>query len=220
MQDKRPTKMMLERFNKGTDELERIMKATKAGEAVREVASSALSLFESMQTQINDLNNRVEKMISALSLFEIVEGYVNGLNARIDRLEGSKEKTKRDKKQSVAALMQLGASLEMDEKGRIKLVGLSGPRITDSWLTNLKGLTRLITLQFSNTQITDAGLEHLAGLTKLHSLNLEGTKITNEGLKHLTGLKQLEILDLTDTQVTDEGIQKLKQSLPDCEILR
>ena len=220
MRDKRPMRMMLERFNKGTEDLDKMMKSTKAGEALREVISSALALFESMQTQMNDLNNRVEKMISALSLFEIVEGYVNGLNARIDQLEGLKEKTKRDKKQSVAALMQSGASLEMDEKGRIKLVGLSGPRITDSWLPNLKGLTRLITLQFSNTQITDAGMEHLAGLTKLHGLHLEGTKITNEGLKHLMGLKQLEILDLTDTLVTDEGIQKLKQALPDCEILR
>jgi Leucine-rich repeat (LRR) protein len=62
------------------------------------------------------------------------------------------------------------------------------------------------------------GLVHLKGLTKLQSLDFSNSRITDTGLAHLKGLANLEKLDLRQTQVTDKGVKKLQQALPNCNI--
>ena len=58
-------------------------------------------------------------------------------------------------------------------------------------------------------------------LAKLEELDLkQNPGITDAGLGHLEKLTQLKKLHLTMTGVTDEGIEKLKQALPDCQIVR
>ena len=58
-------------------------------------------------------------------------------------------------------------------------------------------------------------------LTKLERLALVGTltKVTDAGLEHLKGLTNLEGLWLDHTKVTDADVARLKQALPDCQIL-
>jgi len=50
---------------------------------------------------------------------------------------------------------------------------------------HLKGLTKLKDLGLSGTKITDTGLVHLEGLTKLTYLGLNATKVTDPGVKKL-----------------------------------
>ena len=71
---------------------------------------------------------------------------------------------------------------------------------------------------FIFTNVTDAGLVHLKGLTKLQTLNLSDTNVTDAGLVHLKGLTILQTLVLIDTKVTDAGVKKLQAALPKCRI--
>ncbi len=64
----------------------------------------------------------------------------------------------------------------------------------------------------SGTRITDAGLRELRFLTKLTSLDLSGTKITGAGLKELAGLKNLVRLDLSGEQLTDGSLRVLREN--------
>ena len=45
------------------------------------------------------------------------------------------------------------------------------------------------------------------------------TKITDAGLVHLKGLTSLQELYLMRTKITDAGVAKLKEALPNCQII-
>jgi Leucine-rich repeat (LRR) protein len=117
------------------------------------------------------------------------------------------------------------------------------PKVTDSGLENLKGLSNLTELWLAgSTRVGDAGMEHLKDLTKLTRLNLKYTQVSNAGLVHLKGLSNLtglglghtrvgdaglehlkaltilKELDLTGTDVTAEGVAALQKALPKCKI--
>jgi len=77
----------------------------------------------------------------------------------------------------------------------------------------------VIGVDLEHTRVTDAGLEHLKGLTKLQTLDLQGTSVTDAGLEHLKGLVRLKELDLSRSKVTAEGVKRLRQRLPNCEIM-
>jgi hypothetical protein len=70
-------------------------------------------------------------------------------------------------------LQHLPGGADMVAVGRlssVKTLGMSGTN--DSDLENLKGLTKLSSLQLFNTRTTDAGLLHLTGLSNLSKLGL------------------------------------------------
>ncbi len=92
--------------------------------------------------------------------------------------------------------------------------------ITDAGLAYVKMLTGLTELHLEGTKISDAGLANLAGLKELTYLNLYNTGISDAGLAHLTGLKKLHRLYLWQTKVTDAGVAKLKQALPQLEVVQ
>ncbi len=96
---------------------------------------------------------------------------------------------------------------------------LSDTEVGDAGLIHLSSAQNLVVLDLTNTQVTDAGLVHLKALTKLEHLYLDNTQVTDAGLAHLQGLNNLESLLLNGTQVTDAGAGKLRQALPDCDIL-
>jgi Leucine Rich repeat len=98
-------------------------------------------------------------------------------------------------------------------------LNLAGTKITDDGLAQIAGMKTLEKLHLEKTGIGDAGLDHLKGLENLVYLNLYGTKVTDAGLEHLTGLKKLRKLYVWQTGVTDEGIAKLKESLPELDVI-
>lgn len=100
-----------------------------------------------------------------------------------------------------------------------QLLLINAQQISDDGLVHLRGLKHLEVLWVEGAPISDAGLQHVAGLSKLRRLNLNNTRITDGGLNYLRGLALLERLDLSGTRVTPDGVDKLKQSLPNTQVL-
>ena len=103
--------------------------------------------------------------------------------------------------------------------GRVVQLNLRGTNLNDDLAQYLKPLTELTRLHLERTAITDAGLPHLAGLTKLEYLNLYGTALTDAGLEHLAALPNLKKLYVWETKVTLDGVRKLKERLPELQII-
>jgi hypothetical protein len=101
----------------------------------------------------------------------------------------------------------------------LKELYLSETAITDAALTRLQPLKHLQVLNLGQTLITDSGLSDLRGLSDLQYLDLSGTQVTDEGLVNLQGLKALEMLSLDGSQVTNASVIRLRQALPNCEIV-
>ena len=105
----------------------------------------------------------------------------------------------------------------------LEILPLSGCcHITDAGLGHLRELRQLKSLTLDGCgNITDAGLGYLRELPQLQSLTFVGCgNITDIGLSHLQVLIQLQKLDVRRIpNSTNTGLQKLKESLPECDIL-
>ena len=112
-----------------------------------------------------------------------------------------------------------GRPITDEERRKVTGLHLSVSDITNDGLAHLAGLENLQWLDLMNTQVGDAGLAQLARLKNLQWLNLSDTQVGDAGLAHLTGLKNLQRLHLINTQVTDAGVAKLKEDLPNCDII-
>ena len=89
---------------------------------------------------------------------------------------------------SASAILKLGGVVSRDKKlpGRpVVGVDLSGNKITDAGLKDLKDLTGLQWLDLTVNKISDAGLKDLKDLKGLQTLSLSFTQITDAGLKDL-----------------------------------
>jgi Leucine Rich repeat len=121
-------------------------------------------------------------------------------------------------------------STQITDKGLERLKGLSRltylsllcQSITDDGLKNLQGLTSLRELDLTfSPSITDEGLKNLQALTKLRELGLSFSEhITGRGLLHLTKLTNLRKLVVMGIPIGDEETRRLKQALPNTEIIR
>ena len=67
-------------------------------------------------------------------------------------------------------------------------------QVTDTGLSRLKGMPRLLALSLSGTEATHGGLEGLGNLSHLDALDLSGTRVTDAGLMRLAGLSKLQYL--------------------------
>ena len=102
---------------------------------------------------------------------------------------------------------------------KLQYLFLTRTDVDDAALAHVSNMKGLVSLGLDFTKISDRGLKHLQGLTELRFLNLRWTKITDEGLEHLAPLKQLERLNLLGTRVTPEGVARLREALPDLQIV-
>ena len=120
---------------------------------------------------------------------------------------------------------------------------LSGNPIDDQGLTVLGNLSNLQVLFLNSTLVTDDGLDTLVQLSRLHELDLAGTRITDQGIakfknhktmqtlwlqatpltdacwEDLASLTKLTTVDLRGTKMTPDAIKRLKQALPELDIL-
>lgn len=95
---------------------------------------------------------------------------------------------------------------------------LAGTRVTDAGLVALRPFSHLERLHLEHTALTGATLGELSALPRLTYLNLCATSLTDEGLTALarqTGLQELYVFGST---VTPEGVNRLRASLPHCQI--
>jgi len=89
-------------------------------------------------------------------------------------------------------------------------VDLSGTKVTDAGMKDVKELNGLRILSLKGTRITDAGMKELKELNSLRVLSLEGTLVGDAGLKYLKELKKLALVSLAGTRITDAGLKDLK----------
>src|SRR5262249_12330386 len=61
-------------------------------------------------------------------------------------------------------------------------------------------------------------IRHLANMTGLEELNLYGTRISNTGVEVLERFKHLGVVDLRYTRVTRAGVDRLRASVPRCDV--
>jgi len=111
---------------------------------------------------------------------------------------------------AVAALEQLGATIEMNTDGSASVDFAFNTRVSDGDLVHLEGLLHLTQLDLTQTAITDVGLDCLSGIASLTNLELFGTQVTDGGLERLQGLKLAE-LSIPNGAQTDLGLQNYLQ---------
>jgi hypothetical protein len=109
--------------------------------------------------------------------------------------------------------------LNLDRSRHQDWIKASEQGLTDSTLTQIGRLTRLVDLNLGGQKITDAGLKDLAGLDQLRSLDLVETEITDAGLEHLKALRGLKSLDLSRTKVTAQGVSNFEAARPGVRVL-
>jgi internalin A len=95
-------------------------------------------------------------------------------------------------------------------EAEVRSLILSGTKVTDAGLKELRPFQHLHRLNLSHTEVTDAGLKEVVGQFKqLQTLELSETKVTDDGLKELCELKQLTRLELPNSALTDAGLHYL-----------
>ncbi|MBV6432737.1 MAG: hypothetical protein IANPNBLG_02881 [Bryobacteraceae bacterium] len=102
---------------------------------------------------------------------------------------------------------------------KVAILHLGNTAITGAALAYVKPLTDLEQLHLEKTRITGKDLANLKDLKKLTYLNLYGSGVDDAGLEQLAGLTNLKHLYVFQTKVTAAGIARLKQSLPNLEIV-
>jgi len=112
------------------------------------------------------------------------------------------------------------------EMPNLRWLNLGRTRARDT--TYLPGLKALEHLCLGYTEVDDEGVEQLSRMTNLKALNLDGTPLTDAALEHLGKMKGLKELYLrrqwlgdeeSQPAFTVEGAEKLREALPECEIV-
>ncbi|MBA2113277.1 leucine-rich repeat domain-containing protein [Bremerella alba] len=92
-------------------------------------------------------------------------------------------------------------------------------RFTDAAVDPIVQLTSLKLLSLAKTDIGDQAAQKLPALTNLEILFLLGTNLTDKSVEAFAQMKSLKKLYLQETSITSEGLQRLREALPDTEIL-
>lgn len=92
-------------------------------------------------------------------------------------------------------------------------------RFTDASVDPVVQLTSLKVLSLAKTDIGDEAVKKLPALTNLEILFLLGTNITDESVDALSQMKSLKELYLQETAITPNGLKRLRETLPNTEIL-
>jgi serine/threonine protein kinase len=123
-------------------------------------------------------------------------------------------------KQRAAAkiVSKLGFKIGLNPSGvSVVKVDLSGARVGDEWLSNLRPLLPYLEeLDLHGCHLfTDVGMARLDEIWKplsrpLETLNLEGTQVSDRGLAIVKAFTNLKTLRLSGAQVTDTGLAHLQ----------
>jgi hypothetical protein len=108
---------------------------------------------------------------------------------------------------------------------KLTYLGISRTNVTDAGMNHLARLHRLKLLFLGSWPpredgytVSDEGLRRLEPLTDLEMLQVEGYRVTDHSVPLFEHFKKLRQLTLVDTAVTNEGVQRLRKSLPNCDV--
>ena len=101
----------------------------------------------------------------------------------------------------------------------IRSLDLSNTKITDAGLVHVVKMLQLTRLKLRYTEVSTNGLQALAALSELENLDLEGTNVTNSIVESLPRLASLRELNLKHTRVTSVGADRIREKLPNCQVV-
>ena len=102
----------------------------------------------------------------------------------------------------------------------LQSLALARSRLTDAGLSHVASLKHLESLSLEDcASVTSAGMQHLIGLTELRHLSLRGTAVRFDGLTQLAANRKLTKLNILTTQASAADVEKLRKSMPNCEIV-
>lgn len=107
----------------------------------------------------------------------------------------------------------------LNAKKNIVWLNLSGVKVDDDLVSVISQLENLIELRINNSTLTDKGLAYLTQLEHLEYLNVYGNPISDASIGNFQELTKLKKLYLWKTDVSEEGMLKIKDSLPQVEIV-
>ncbi len=96
---------------------------------------------------------------------------------------------------------------------------LTHNQLTPAGIAELSRMRRLTVLDLSHTPVADSDLAELVSLVNLQNLSLHNTNITDRGVLQLQKLRGLKEVSLP-AGISDDARQRLRQSLPQCQIYR
>ena len=125
-------------------------------------------------------------------------------------------------------LERLIASKSLDSFERARSGYPWWPPVSQLWLTRrvdgetlqeVSRLTHLTDLALLEASVTDDGWNQITQLPRLEVLIVQDTQLTDEQIVSLGAAQRLRLLTLQGTEVTDEGTARLRERLPQLEIL-
>ncbi|MCA9217910.1 MAG: hypothetical protein KDB27_32795, partial [Planctomycetales bacterium] len=141
----------------------------------------------------------VEATIAEL---EKVGAHVSQNEGRVTHVHfGSKSKINRDAVASLVAFPHLAS------------LSICDANATDAHIEPVRNLTGLRELVLTGNQLTDEGLKFLSGLSRLETLDVSNSawvdskmQITDDGLRHVAGLANLKRLGFDRNGISDAGL--------------
>ena len=100
----------------------------------------------------------------------------------------------------------------------LRLLYLSGKRITDADMKHVAQVPNLESLVMIRTALTDNGIAHLTEMPNLRSIDILYSSISDEAVKHLAKLGQLRHLHLRGTDVSPLGAETLAKRLSEANL--
>lgn len=164
-------------------------------------------LFERLSQGIQPLDAKVVKALNTKVGAQVSPMGTSTPLVRVDFLTG------------VGACSDENVEALLEIRENITQLDLARTKVTDGALRFVGQMPRLTRLDLRHTGMTDASLEQLAGCKDLVSLNLFGTAVTDAAVPKLVQLKSLQSLYVSDTKVSPDGLAKLREALPDTEVV-
>ena len=108
----------------------------------------------------------------------------------------------------------------LDQLEKLRELVLSGPELQDAVVTALPALRRLETLELRSPRLTNTVLEAVSRQQKLTRLSLDGTAINDLAVDVLGRMKGLKELYLRGLAFSPASVEKLRKSLPGCQVVQ
>lgn len=160
---------------------------------------------------VGDLLIESEDDPDFLDWFAEAAGRVNVPEGRRLQLEMNKE--------HLCDLSFVASMGSKEARAAIYSIDMSGCRIDEESLKQLRLISELEELDLSETDISDKGVAQLKQLKTLRKLWLDGTKISADAAAELEELKSLTKLSLAETPLTGAHIKIIEEKLPQCEVI-
>jgi len=171
----------------------------------------------------NDVDERILETLKSLEHLTELHCAFTGIGddaiAHISEMRRLKSVNLAGTKITDAGMVHLRSLKDLEE------LVLFSTAISDAGLMCVQDLVQMRSLILSDTRITDGGLIHIRGLRNLEQLDLNSNfhdafhyRNGNPELGRLGVLKKLKLLELNLAFASKRDIEKLRKSLPDCEI--